>query len=139
MCNKSECTASEQPCAACVRLYGNRSPGAGPKGSHKPHKNAEVIKAWADGQEIEYLQGSVNGGIWVDWRKGWTSADQVYIPFCDAQSPYRFRVKPVYPTLGKITQTAWYAACRDGCEDSTHYWDFAAAAVKAAIASGEHS
>ena len=35
----------------------------------KPHKHAEVIKAWADGKEIQLY--SVNQKIWLDCDSRW--------------------------------------------------------------------
>lgn len=46
-----------------------------------PHKHAELIKAWADGAEIEYKEG------WREWKK------------CEGQTPVwdvytNYRIKP---------------------------------------------
>jgi hypothetical protein len=35
----------------------------------KPHKHAELIKAWADGYEIEYRYISKTTGEWFDWKR----------------------------------------------------------------------
>lgn len=48
----------------------------------KPHKHAEVIKAWADGAEIQLLD---DNGIWLDFREGDTPA---------WNPAYKYRVKP---------------------------------------------
>jgi hypothetical protein len=32
----------------------------------KPHKHAEVIKAWADGSSVQFLQEHTEGNCWVD-------------------------------------------------------------------------
>lgn len=36
----------------------------------KPHKHAELIKAWADGAEIEYF--NTRNGTWEPIFKGWS-------------------------------------------------------------------
>lgn len=48
----------------------------------KPHKHAELIKAWADGAEIQLLD---DNGIWLDFREGDTPA---------WNPAYKYRVKP---------------------------------------------
>lgn len=48
----------------------------------KPHKHAELIKAWADGAEIQLLD---DNGIWMDFREGDTPA---------WNPEYKYRVKP---------------------------------------------
>lgn len=69
----------------------------------KQHKWAEVIKAWADGAEIECRDISVNGywGEWVDSPIDWDDPH------------YEFRVKDepkylyVYADWSGITQRAF--------------------------------
>lgn len=53
-----------------------------------PHKYADVIKAWADGHEV---QGALSDGRWFDLRLG-DAANQSVPPFNN--TGYRFRVKP---------------------------------------------
>jgi hypothetical protein len=54
-------------------------------GKNIPHKHAEVIKAWADGAEIQERYGN---GPWVDLgKKG------CHILWCD-KSTYRVKPKP---------------------------------------------
>lgn len=48
----------------------------------KPHKHAELIKAWADGAKIQLLD---DNGIWIDFREGDTPA---------WNPAYKYRVKP---------------------------------------------
>ena len=48
----------------------------------KPHKHAELIKAWADGAEIQLLD---DNRIWMDFREGDTPA---------WNPEYKYRVKP---------------------------------------------
>lgn len=43
---------------------------------NKPHKHAEVIKAWADGAEIEFRDPLSSGPAWKDtphpaWHEDW--------------------------------------------------------------------
>ena len=42
----------------------------------KPHKYAEVIKAWADGKPIQYR---------VTGRSGWVDVTSQYCPFFDSE------------------------------------------------------
>lgn len=49
---------------------------------NKPHKHAELIKAWADGAEIEYYAGVSNKWIRVD------------SPFWDENIEYRIKPTP---------------------------------------------
>jgi hypothetical protein len=56
----------------------------------KPHKHAELIKAWADGAEIECWDGEewfeVNHPIWMEH--------------------YQFRIKPeIKPNNGKLNDS----------------------------------
>jgi hypothetical protein len=52
----------------------------------KPHKHAELIKAWADGAEIEY-KFFCGGTQWSDWLPmndgSWTNSPE-----------YEYRIKP---------------------------------------------
>lgn len=48
----------------------------------KPHPHAELIKAWADGDEIQLLDAN---GTWIDFREGDTPA---------WNPAYKYRVKP---------------------------------------------
>lgn len=51
------------------------------------HKHAEVIKAWADGAEIEYKYISSFTNTWTEWKAknndGWIETDN-----------YQYRIKP---------------------------------------------
>lgn len=71
---------------------------------NKPHKHAELIKAWADGAEIQWLgdagrgrRATRNGEEWFDvshpsWAEG----------TC-------YRIKPPPPkTYGEIARDAWH-------------------------------
>jgi hypothetical protein len=53
---------------------------------NKPHKHAELIKAWADGSEIEY-KFFCGGTQWSDWLPmndgSWTNSPE-----------YEYRIKP---------------------------------------------
>lgn len=47
----------------------------------KPHKHAELIKAWADGHQIQIF----DHGTWLDYREGDTPA---------WNPEYQYRIKP---------------------------------------------
>lgn len=47
----------------------------------KPHKHAELIKAWADGHQIQMF----DHGTWLDYREGDTPA---------WNPEYQYRIKP---------------------------------------------
>jgi hypothetical protein len=49
----------------------------------KPHKYAKIIKAWADGAEIEYLRMGNEG--WAPIFKGWS---------WDCDFAVQYRIKP---------------------------------------------
>ena len=72
-----------------------------------PHRHAEVIKAWADGAEIECKVS--------DAPERWT---------CTAQPAWnpdvQYRVKPAPPTYGQIANAAWQTDCD---------WELVASAV----------
>lgn len=48
----------------------------------QPHKHAEVIKAWADGAQIQYL--SLDGTTWCDWEyitaPSWHPSSEYRVP-----------------------------------------------------------
>lgn len=50
----------------------------------KPHKYAEVVKAWADGKPIQYR---------VIGRSGWVDVTSQYCPFFDSKA-LEWRIKP---------------------------------------------
>jgi hypothetical protein len=52
----------------------------------KPHPYAEVIKAWADGAEVQYYDCNK----WWDWNTGWTAG---VAPTFTAD--FKWRVKPI--------------------------------------------
>ncbi len=58
----------------------------------KPHKHAELIKAWADGAEIEVSSNLTN----------WTS---VYHPNWHLENA-RYRIKPQKKSLGELLEVA---------------------------------
>jgi len=68
------------------------------------HKHAEVIKAWADGAEIEYRYLSNISHDWTEWkpmyaRFGWIDSDD-----------YEYRIKPEE----KKPVVRWLWAFNDG-------------------------
>ena len=48
---------------------------------NKPHKHAEVIKAWADGAEIEFRSATAKGEWWLAPAPNWAEE-------------FEYRVKP---------------------------------------------
>ena len=70
---------------------------------NKPHKHADLIKAWADGAEVEYL----DAGSASFWRS-------VTSPRWDGQGEYRIKPEPKpdvvkYGEIGVIYAPAWHA------------------------------
>lgn len=92
----------------------------------KPQKHAEIIKAWADGETVEYL--NCNTGRWVEVSSvsfRWDIDDQ-----------YRIKPKPEYPKTLMDYDTmmnVWerYHAVGDGL------LSIANAAIRHAIDSGQ--
>jgi hypothetical protein len=54
----------------------------------KPHKYADVIKAWADGAKLQSKLAGNPDGIWID---------NDFIPFWDSQT-LEYRIKPTVIT-----------------------------------------
>lgn len=63
---------------------------------NKPHVHAEVIKAWADGAEVEF-KSSIN-----EWRN---AIDPAFVPHIE------YRIKPK-----KKIMKRWYRSYREGDE-----------------------
>ena len=55
----------------------------------KPYKHAELIKAWADGAEIEYF----------DYEEGWTTQEQ---PAWYVDTEYRIKPQPEFVPILSI-------------------------------------
>lgn len=99
---------------------------------NKPHKWAEVIKAWADGKTVQWRR---NWGLspteWVDWDpKTGPSLDSAVI----------FRIKPELKTPGQVCRSAWYKAVHTRVAvtlEDTPEWEAAAKAVIEAYKAGE--
>ena len=54
---------------------------------NKPHKHAEIIKAWADGHDIQTRWRSTKTGEWTEWRdEEWNDVEFFY--------DYEYRIKP---------------------------------------------
>lgn len=87
----------------------------------KPHKHAEVIKAWADGENIQYLPPGNN--TWVDfpcwmYLEYHQSSSKTGISL--GNSNYEWRVKPEAIPAGEVLK-----ACSLAIKDSTRgkkYW-----------------
>ena len=56
-----------------------------------PHKHAELIKAWADGAEIE-KQDNYQGEWFIDYKPDWNEYD--YKPDWDEYDYYRIKPEP---------------------------------------------
>lgn len=61
--------------------------------SNKPHKWAEVIKAWADGAEVQFKHGSLDK-LWRNYTPGDTPSW--------GQGDLEFRVKPKKKSPGQV-------------------------------------
>ena len=64
----------------------------------KPHKHAELIKAWADGAEIEYRAFHRESGEWTEWKcqtdsSAWITNNELFI--------YEYRLKQEIPQWHK--------------------------------------
>ena len=99
-------------------IQGNDRPSpcleATPK--EQPHKHAAVIKAWADGAEIELKVGP--GSNWQPTNKpAWVDC-------------YEYRVKPTPVPLWQVAKDAWYESERRVKPwSSTKNWEAAVAAT----------
>lgn len=62
----------------------------------KPHKWAEVIKAWADGKPIQYKPNK--GSCWIDYDPEYARQHRINLDFYSSDVPkfdeYEWRVKP---------------------------------------------
>ena len=71
----------------------------------KPHKHAELIKAWADGAEIQYWNGSIE-----QWKDGDREEMSWY-------EDYQYRIKPEPKPDHGARMTVY--ACLASIEDKT--------------------
>lgn len=95
---------------------------------NKPHKHAEIIKAWAEGKPIQWLANS-----------GWININ----PTCDTINwgpEYSFRINPELKDPGIVCRDAFYKAINPdsipNSRDSLE-WTAAAKAVIEAYKAGE--
>lgn len=65
--------------------YGHRRFELMPKYPNPPHKHAELIKAWADGAEIEVFLN----GEWLEYNNSFYDDDLAFF-----DTSYTFRIKP---------------------------------------------
>jgi hypothetical protein len=72
-----------------------------------PHKHAELIKAWADGAEIEVLVGHK----WVGVEENWTSYQN---PFWYPDMKYRIKPEPKPDIVQHWDAGIDYAPCFTG-------------------------
>ena len=54
----------------------------------KPHKYADVIKAWADGKDIQYITTNIYDDKWTTWEEGINKFPHFYNQF------FEWRIKP---------------------------------------------
>lgn len=106
-----------QPCGRCCASE-----------ARKPHKHAALIKAWADGAEIEVK--AINGKTWYD--AGCRPNGTIYWsdPLC------MFRIKPTPISLGQIAWEGWCAYTNVATlvtDKPSQAWHAAAAAVEKAV------
>lgn len=68
---------------------------------NKPHKHAEIIKAWADGHQIEYryryMSTIGNHTVWSNWTK----LSSIYPNFI-TDDDWEFRIAPPKKTPGQV-------------------------------------
>lgn len=64
----------------------------------KPHKHAELIKAWANGAEIEYYDNRPREHRWISCGE--------YTPSWDARSEYRIKPDPK-PDVVRFVSYEW--------------------------------
>jgi hypothetical protein len=83
------------------------------EGYMKPHKHCEVIKAWADGAEIQFWDGE----LWCD----------VEIPYWDKADSYRIKPQPkpdvvkyanLYPVSGRASFWTELMDAKSFCDSS---------------------
>jgi len=70
-----------------------------------PHKHAEVIKAWADGKQIEFLAPNSGNWVTVGWNPSWDEGCAYRV------KPETIRYRVALAASGPITvRTENYAA-----------------------------
>jgi hypothetical protein len=82
----------------------------------KPHKHAEVIKAWADGASIEYRFRLADGESWSNWHScdlspGWLSINEYRV------KPHKWQKEMDAYAAGKAIQHRWINQKRE------HQWE----------------
>lgn len=74
----------------------------------KPHKHADLIKAWADGAEIEYLNVGANS-VWAVAKS----------PRWDGQGEYRIKPEPKPDVVEKYFANGY---TKYGCVRVAEHW-----------------
>ena len=82
---------------------------------NKPHVHAALIKAWADGSEIECCEPGIS--IWGPMEP------LVWLP------NMHYRIKPPPPNYGEIASTGWYSQPWPEGGTVADRWNTAASAV----------
>lgn len=85
-----------------------------------PHKHAEIIKAWADGEQIEVRHKSEH-----KWESLATAYEGLQSPAWYEQSEYRIKPEPKpdvvqfgVAMLEGFGSKVWYLGSRNGCPDN---------------------
>lgn len=79
----------------------------------KPHKHAKLIKAWADGAEIEYL--NTTDHIWQPIFKGWSWDSTLHIDMRIKPEP-----RPDFVYYGQLDEPARGGYTLGSCFTSHH-------------------
>ena len=92
---------------------------------NKPHKHAEVIKAWADGVAVQYRESSLTE---------WNDLDPPPSSIPAFLNGFEYRIKPKLKDPGEVASYAWYKKVHS---DANERWSDAAKAVIDAYKAGE--
>lgn len=95
---------------------------------NKAHKWAEVIKAWADGQSVQFR---------FETSSVWQDIPTVVSPLFNS-----YRGEWRYPTLAEIAKKAFLKDTERGfnaCKTSEIRWQECVDAIQQALKTGEHS
>jgi hypothetical protein len=75
----------------------------------KPHKHAEIIKAWADGAKVEYLN--------IGSQQVWSQVDS---PRWDGQGEYRIKPEPKPDVVEQYVAKGY---TKYGCVRVAEHWE----------------
>ncbi|MBU3639986.1 hypothetical protein [Polynucleobacter sp. AP-RePozz3-80-G7] len=80
----------------------------------KPHKHAELIKAWADGAEIEGSYLIVGADGWSEWEV------EEYPRWYDPMARFRIKPEPKPDNVMFCKSTPWGVHSESGTRNSDH-------------------